>query len=575
MHLDAIIAGTLPETEEEAVMSFTGAYEPQGEEVPGRARSGEKVSIAYVHLDSIGANFTESVLRMISYDHTVGGDHLMHGNSNRSYGAICPVWGRGGDMAHARNTATAAFLQSDADWLLWIDTDMGFEAHVLEVLLSVADPETAPVVGGLCFIEGDYTHDWKGGLRSSLSPTLYDWCWMEPSNGLPGMYKLVPRSDWPDNAVTRVGATGAAFLLTHRSVYEKISQWCMEQGAPPNIWWQRIPGPDGELCGEDVSFCLRVHQVDLPVLVHTGVKTTHQKTTWYGEEDYRNKPFTPPKVSGRPLGPSEWPKLQINRDAAQRAARESPMGERTVPEATEEVAILVPVLRRKNGSAFLDSLRRSLTLGQRERVKVYVLADNEDVETIGDWDDARRAYANVVILSAPYPNGAGTFAQKVNFGYRASVEPWMFVVGDDVKFHAGWLDHAMNVARLTSAAVVGTNDLGNSAVLAGQHATHFFVSRSYVKFTGASWDGPGVLCHEGYRHWYVDNEIVEAAKRRGTWEPCLDSVVEHMHPLFGKSEPDLVYDLGRLHEKEDRELYLNRHIAADAQQVMKKVVDDA
>lgn len=292
-------------------------------------RAGERVTIGYPHLNEFGANFVDSVLRMIAYD-KLHGDHLMNSSGLMNQGALVSVWGRGGELAHARNTGAASFLSSDSDWLLWIDTDMGFEPDALEKLMYVADPVTAPIVGGLCFIETDYSHDFRGGLRSSLSPTLYDWAWIEPASGMPGAYKMIPRTEWEPETVTRVGATGTGFLLTHRSVYEKISAWSEAQSdgaAPPHIWFERIPGPDGEFCGEDVSFCLRAHQVGLKILVHTGVTTTHQKAVWYGLPDYKMKPVTPPPMNIVPLSPDQWPKLQVNANAVQDAARNSPMGE--------------------------------------------------------------------------------------------------------------------------------------------------------------------------------------------------------------------------------------------------------
>ena len=75
---------------------------------------------------------------------------------------------------------------------------------------------------------------------------------------------------------------------------------------------------------------------------------------------------------------------------------------------------------------------------------------------------------------------------------------------------------------------------------------------------GASWDGPGVVAHEGYRHWFVDDEIVTAAKQRGGWQASLGSVVEHLHPLFGKGEQDEVYELGQAHAEQDREVFTAR-----------------
>lgn len=523
-------------------------------------RAGEKVAIGYPHLDTMGTNFVESVLRMIAYDKQHG-NHLMHNSGLLNNGSLCPVWGRGGEMAHARNTATAAFLSSDSDWLLWWDTDIGAEQDALEKLMAVADPELAPIVGGLCFIEGDYTHDFRGGLRSSLAPTLYDWTWVEPHSGMPGAYKMINRSAWPENQVTRVGATGCGFLLTHRSVYEKISYSLQAAGAPPHIWFERIAGPDGERCGEDVSFCLRAHQLDIPILVHTGVATTHQKTVWYGVPDYRQKPFAPVAGNLIALPPDQWPKLSVNRDAARDAARESPIRDKRVPEATEEVAIIVPVAKR-HGTAegFLASLHDSLTENQRGRVRVYVMADVDD-DASAAWRLNAHRYPSTSVDMHCYAREMGSFAEKVNRGYRLSEEPWLLLVGDDVRFHGGWLDQAMQIARTTGKHVIGTNDLGNPSVVAGTHATHMFIRRAYVVDTGASWDGPGVVCHEGYRHWYVDNEIVAAARQVDAWAPCLTSHVEHMHPYWGKGKDDDTYRIGQSVAESDGELWRTRKMA--------------
>lgn len=539
--------GGAPGQARQALADLQKAFDP---------RAGEKVCIGTPHLDSAGWNFVESVLRMAAYD-KAHGDHLLHNSGLMNNGALAAVWGRSMELAHARNTATAAFLASDSDWLLWWDSDIGAEPDALEKLLAVADPETAPIVGGLCFIEGDYSHDFRGGLRSSLAPTLYDWAWIEPHSGMPGTYKMVARKEFT-NEVTRVGATGCGFLLTHRSVYEKIAVWLRENGAPPQIWFERVPGADGELCGEDISFCLRAHQIGIPVLVHGGVVTTHQKTVWYGAEDYRQKPFTPPAMNVRLLPPDQWPKLEINRNAARQAAEDSPIRNKQVPEATEEVAVIVPVAKRKNARRFLTSLHESLTGDQRKRVQVYVMFDEEDQETARDWFVQGSTYPNAVGNGHRYLRSMGSFAEKVNRGYEISTEPWLFLVGDDVTFHKGWLDQAMEVARVSGKSVIGTNDLGNPAVKAGQHATHMFIKRSYIDDVGASWDGPGVVAHEGYRHWFIDNEIIEAAKRRGEWAPCVASHVEHLHPYWGKAEVDETYRIGGAAAEADGALWQDR-----------------
>jgi hypothetical protein len=70
------------------------------------------------------------------------------------------------------------------------------------------------------------------------------------------------------------------------------------------------------------------------------------------------------------------------------------------------------------------------------------------------------------------------------------------------------------------------------------------IRRSYIDEVGASWDGPGIVCHE-YGHQFVDDEIVAAARQRGVWQMALGSIVEHLHPYWNKADDDDIYRKGR------------------------------
>jgi len=155
---------------------------------------------------------------------------------------------------------------------------------------------------------------------------------------------------------------------------------------------------------------------------------------------------------------------------------------------------------------------------------------------------------------------SGSFAEKVNYAYKAKglSAPWLFLTGDDVLFQPGWLDHAQFVAKEYGGLVIGTNDLGNPRVTAGDHATHMLIRRHYVDQVGATFDAvPGVVCGP-YRHWYVDDEIVLAASQRGVWQMALGSIVEHCHPLWDKGVDDEVYALGRESAEADKALFQER-----------------
>lgn len=396
----------------------------------------------------------------------------------------------------ARNTIAAQLIESDCDWLLWVDTDMGFEADALDRLMAVADPDRRPIIGGLCFAARQYAHDGMNGYWTRPQPTLYDW--LDNPEGGSG-FTITPM--YPVSGVMQVAATGSAFILIHRSVFERMA----ETYGP--TWYDRTPAPNGELLGEDISFCVRANLLEIPVLVHTGVRTSHYKGFWLQESDH-------------------WRYYQA-------------------PPATEQVAVIVPVLRRpQNAAPFMASLRASTGLAT-----VYAVADDDDPETAEAW---AAAGAEVIV------GNAVTFSRKANLGYAKTSEPWIFLTGDDVRFHPGWLDHAQHVATVLNGLVIGTNDAGNARVMRGEHATHMLIRRSYVDEQGASWDGPGVLCHEGYRHCFVDDELVLAAKRRGVWQMALGSVVEHNHPIWHKGEDDDVYRLGQESYEADHNVFVAR-----------------
>lgn len=219
---------------------------------------------------------------------------------------------------------------------------------------------------------------------------------------------------------------------------------------------------------------------------------------------------------------------------------------------THEVDIVVPVLDRPHRAApFVDSLARSV---QIRRVAVLAVVSAADPVSAEAWE---RAGADVLVCYEP-----GTYSRKVNLAYRelerlGSPAPWTLYLGDDVRFHAGWLDHALAVAHSTGAAVVATNDWGLEPD--AQSCVHPLISRAYVRDAGASWDGPGVVAHEGYRHYYVDAEWCALARWRGAWAAAPDAVIEHLHHLFRKAPVDRVYELATSYLAADRALFEERY----------------
>lgn len=449
----------------------------------------DTVLVAYLHPGHVSHSFSDSLMRLVAYD------LANEGRVIRTGGPLIFSCGPGG-LIESRNGAMKHFLdKTDHDWLWMVDSDMGFAPDTVDRLVAAADPVERPVVGGLCFALQESAPDGMQGFHTKPAPTLFTWG-AKPS----GEFGFVMQRTYPVNTLVQVAGTGAACLLVHRSVAQKIRE------AEGEAWFDRVVYSSGAKVSEDLSFCYRANTVGAPVHVHTGIRTTHHKEFWLSEMDF-------------------WLRYKA-----------SP--------ASEETAVLVPVMRPRCAEPFMRSLRASTGLA-----KAYAIVNDADLEAQNAWADAG---ATLIVGSAE------TFAEKVNAGYRQTRQPWMFLTGEDVEFHPGWLDHAQHVAKVYDAKVVGTNDLGNPRVLAGEHATHLLVARDYVTDVGASWDGPGVVCHEGYSHWYVDDEIVAAAKQRDAWQMAMGSVVEHMHPSWGKAEMDDVYARGRRRAHDDHKLFVGR-----------------
>jgi cephalosporin hydroxylase len=228
-----------------------------------------RVQIAYLYGETVSHSFMESLRAAWEYDRAQGNNVLMPKPLN--------MRSTSGRIVQSRNFTVKLFLEKlTAEWLMWIDTDMGFEADAIHRLLDVADPHDRPVVGGLCFATYAQEHDGHGGHRYTIVPTMYN-MGVKASTG-DGTFCFY--GPYPQDSVVRVAGTGGAFVLIHRSVLERVR----DEFGP--TWYGELLDADGDIVGEDLSFCLRVNHLDGSVHVHTGVKTTHHKGRWLSEEDY-------------------------------------------------------------------------------------------------------------------------------------------------------------------------------------------------------------------------------------------------------------------------------------------------
>lgn len=231
---------------------------------------GDAVTVAYVHSTEVAHSWHSCYVNLLGHDLT-SQQRILRG------GFLAMRCGTGGIVA-ARNEAVQQFVDGDTDWLWWIDTDMGFAPDTVDRLMASADPVERPVVGALAFSQREVELDGMGGYRCEPCPTLFRWA--EVADGRSG---FTAWTDYPSNQLVQVAGTGAACILIHRTVFEKVAA---EHGSN---WYSRMVNPStGQLISEDLSFCARVAAAGIPVHVDTGVKTSHLKPIWLAESDFRS-----------------------------------------------------------------------------------------------------------------------------------------------------------------------------------------------------------------------------------------------------------------------------------------------
>lgn len=150
-----------------------------------------KVIIANINPGMVTAAFARSLVAMFAHDAATS--RSLVGYLDQQSGPL---------ISTARNLIVEQFLahESCADWLLTIDSDMEFDCTAVDQLLAAADPETAPIVGGLCFFET------STGFVPSILRTS------------PAGFATTAVVNYPPNQLVQCAATGTAFLLIHRGV---------------------------------------------------------------------------------------------------------------------------------------------------------------------------------------------------------------------------------------------------------------------------------------------------------------------------------------------------------------------
>lgn len=230
------------------------------------------VTVGYLHPGEYAACFAESLIDLLFYD-AYGSQRV----TSHSFGKLANECGSGGIVAGRNDIAKVVCDKSESEWLWFIDSDMGFAPDTVDRLVDAADPVLRPVVGGLAFAQKKDGHADFYGIRYRAQPTIYDFRETEDAVG------VVPRFDYPRDELVTVAATGGACILIHRTALEAV------RAKYGDVWFDTITHPKGATFSEDLSFCIRLAACDIPIHVHTGIKTTHDKGGVFYDEAFYDR----------------------------------------------------------------------------------------------------------------------------------------------------------------------------------------------------------------------------------------------------------------------------------------------
>jgi len=176
-----------------------------------------------------------------------------------------------GLLARTRNIIVKNFLdQSNADWLLMVDSDQTLPVDVFDLLIETAHKDDRPIVAGLVFAAF-----YEDNLLRPV-PAIYN---------LSADGQMLPIDDYPKNAIFEIDGAGTGCLLVHRTVLQ-----AMRENASPNQgsdWCWFFDGAlDGRWFSEDLLFCRKATALGFHIFANSSAILAHHKQFWLDERQH-------------------------------------------------------------------------------------------------------------------------------------------------------------------------------------------------------------------------------------------------------------------------------------------------
>lgn len=188
-----------------------------------------KVFIAVPSLDSVPAFFAQSLAMLKRADNTLIG------------------WETGSLVYNARNSLARQAIKAEADWVLWLDSDMVFNPDLLQRMLKVCTENDIDFLTALCFRR-----------KPPYTPCLFDRLQKIGRGASYTALLSVPEGRF------QVGGCGFAGVLLSTDVLISVSA---------KFDGRMFDPMDG--FGEDVAFCWRARQCGYDIWCDSDIEMGH------------------------------------------------------------------------------------------------------------------------------------------------------------------------------------------------------------------------------------------------------------------------------------------------------------
>ena len=163
-------------------------------------------------------------------------------------------------LNQARTKNGLAFLESEAEWIFLVDTDMWWEPSALIRLMKTARETKAKAVAGLAFME----------QKGRVIPNAYAFIPDGSGGKVLAPYAVLPTMDKPFT----VDATGGSCFLVHRDVYVAVKG--MMKGKTKFYWQEDVYLPIADdMQGEDITFSKRIIEAGFDILYEPRAMFSH------------------------------------------------------------------------------------------------------------------------------------------------------------------------------------------------------------------------------------------------------------------------------------------------------------